>query len=186
MQSTRTSGSTGAQRDTAVEALCRELEGLPLAIELAAAHAASLPATALLARIAGHSLDLLKADYHDAPERHRALRSTIRCTYELLDEENAQRLFRHLTVTGGSFDLDDAQALAGDAAFDALGALVDLHLVDPDTDVSSTSYRMPDSIRGSRPATARGRGRRGGGGDRMVAVIRRAGPRGDHRHRHLG
>jgi predicted ATPase len=112
--------------DATVEEICRRLDGLPLAIELAASRTKLLSAGALLRRLE-RRLPLLTGGTRDAPKRQRTLRGTIEWSYELLDDD-AKRLFARLTVFAGSFSLDAAEAIC-DASLDSLSALVDLSLL---------------------------------------------------------
>ena len=119
-----------AEDVAAVAAICRRLDGLPLAIELAAARVAHLPPAALLARLE-QRLPLLTGGPRDAPRRQQTMRDAIAWSYDLLPADE-QALFRRLAVFAGGFALDAAEAVAGDAArsvFDALCALVDASLV---------------------------------------------------------
>jgi DNA-binding CsgD family transcriptional regulator/tetratricopeptide (TPR) repeat protein len=133
-----------------VAELCRELEGLPLAVELAAARAASMPAGEVVRRLADDNrMDLLRGAYRDAPRRHRDLRSAIAWTCALLDDADRQ-LFERLSVVGGSFDVDDVDALSvGTDAdpLDALSMFVDLHLLDPVVGSAPPRFALPLSIR---------------------------------------
>jgi predicted ATPase/DNA-binding CsgD family transcriptional regulator len=108
--------------------LCARLDGLPLAIELAAARGASLGVTGLLAALED-ALRLLSG-VRGGDERHRSLRAVLSWSYELLGEEE-QALFRRLGVFVGAFDMDAAAAVGGDraGAADLLGRLVDKSLV---------------------------------------------------------
>jgi tetratricopeptide (TPR) repeat protein len=92
-----------------VQELCARLEGLPLAIELAAARSKLLTPTALLGRLAGR-LDLLAEGPRDAPARHRGLRTTLDWSYELLTPSQ-QRVFAQLAVFVGGCSLEAAEAV---------------------------------------------------------------------------
>ena len=116
----------------AVAELSRRLDGLPLAMELAAARTRLLTPAALLARVE-RSLSLLRWDTPDLPPRHRTLRATLDWSYTLLSPEE-KTVFRRLGVFAGGFTLEAAEAVA---AIDALGGepleivqgLIDKHLV---------------------------------------------------------
>ncbi len=96
----------------AVGGICERLEGLPLAIELAAARVKFLPPQAMLRRLTdtngGSSLGLLKGGARDAPERHRTLYATIDWSYQLLSPKE-QNLFQSLSVFSGGFSLQAAE-----------------------------------------------------------------------------
>jgi predicted ATPase len=94
--------------------LCTRLDGLPLAIELAAARVKLLSPQALLARL-GNRLALLTGGSRDRPARQQTLRGTIDWSYELLDP-GAQRLFTQLAVFAGGATLDSIEAVCGEAA----------------------------------------------------------------------
>jgi predicted ATPase/DNA-binding CsgD family transcriptional regulator len=125
--------SLGPHNVASVVALCRQLEGLPLSIELAAARAVAVPAAQILTRVREHRLDVLRSQWADAPSRHRDLRAAIGWTYQLLTPSQRD-LLRRLSVVGGRFELEDVEALgrgeSGDV-LDRFSALVDWHLVDP-------------------------------------------------------
>jgi predicted ATPase/class 3 adenylate cyclase len=112
--------------DETVTAVCRRLDNLPLAIELAAARVKLLSPAALLQRLA-QALPLLGSGAIDLPERQRTLRATIEWSYDLLDSD-AQAAFRRLSVFRGSFGLDAAEAITG-AELDQLAALLDNSLL---------------------------------------------------------
>jgi predicted ATPase len=118
--------SSGFEPDDAVTEICRRLDGLPLAVELAAARTKLLRPEQILERL-GRSLDLLRARRRDAPERQQTLRATIDWSYELLTEEE-QQLFARLGAFTGSFSLDAAEEVC-EADIDALAAVVDKSLV---------------------------------------------------------
>src|SRR6266571_2218539 len=93
----------------AVAEICARLDGLPLAIELAAARIKLLPPPALLARL-GQRLAVLTSGGLDAPERQQTLRKTIEWSYQLLDADE-QRLFRRLSVFVGGCTLEAIEAV---------------------------------------------------------------------------
>ncbi|MEO7910314.1 MAG: tetratricopeptide repeat protein [Roseiflexaceae bacterium] len=97
---------------TAVAAICQRLDGLPLAIELAAARIKLLAPTALLARL-GQRLSLLTGGARDMPPHQQTLRSTIDWSYDLLDDRE-QAVFRRLAVFVGGCTLEAAEAVASE------------------------------------------------------------------------
>lgn len=116
-----------------VAAICRRLDGLPLAIELAAARTGLLPPSALLARLE-QRLPLLAGGAADLPERQQTLHQTLTWSTDLLGLEE-QTLFRRLAVFTGGWTLEAAEAvcggtgLAATAVIEHLGILVDNSLV---------------------------------------------------------
>jgi predicted ATPase/class 3 adenylate cyclase len=114
--------------DATVEAICRRLDGLPLAIELAAARTKLLAPARLLERL-DSALPLLTGGARDAPERQRTLRATIEWSYDLLDPA-ARELFARLSVFSSTFPLAAAEEVC-DADLDQMATLVDNSLVKP-------------------------------------------------------
>jgi predicted ATPase len=109
-----------------VSEICRRLDDLPLALELAAARVKTLSPAQMLERL-DHRLPLLTGGARDLPERQRTLRTTIEWSYGLLNEEE-QRLFTRLGVFRGGCTLEAAEAVAG-ADLDPLQSLVDKSLL---------------------------------------------------------
>ena len=97
------------------------LDGLPLALELAAARLALLNPQQLLDRL-GSSPDMLRDDRSDRPDRHRSLRATVDWSLNLLDP-GARRLFTRLGVFAGPVEMDDVEAICGTDDLDVLDAL---------------------------------------------------------------
>ena len=110
-----------------IERICDRLDGLPLAIELAAARSKLLSPAAILERLA-HRLDLLSAGPRDAPQRQQTLRAAIGWSYDLLDPA-VQAVFAQLGVFVGGWTLEAAEAVCGPAALDGLATLMDQSLV---------------------------------------------------------
>ena len=127
--------------DATVEAICRRVDGLPLAVELAAARTKLLGPELLLERL-DSALPLLTGGARDAPERQRTLRATIEWSFELLETENSE-LFLRLSVFAGSFPLAAAEDVCG-ADLDGLAALVDSSLLKP---VGDDRFLMLETIR---------------------------------------
>jgi predicted ATPase/class 3 adenylate cyclase len=108
----------------AVVQICARLDGLPLAIELAAARIKLLPPQALLARLGGR-LDTLDTASRNLPARQQTLRGAISWSHDLL-QPDAKRLFARFAVFVGGAELDEAQAVCGDGPTDVLAGLAGL------------------------------------------------------------
>jgi predicted ATPase len=129
----------------AVAEICRRLDGLPLAIELAAARVRLLPPQALASRL-GERFSLLTDGARDMPERQRTLRNTLDWSFGLLSPVE-QALFTRLGVFAGSFGLSAAEAVANGPAVDALGGLVDCSLVRARTEGGEPRFTLLETIR---------------------------------------
>jgi predicted ATPase/DNA-binding CsgD family transcriptional regulator len=129
--------------------ICRRLDGLPLAIELAAAKVRVLTPSALLDRL-DQCLPLLERGVRDAPARQQTMRNTIAWSYDLLRPEQ-QAVYRRLGIFTGGFTLDAAQTVAlGKAGTDFLPAielLVEQHLVHREAHGPSLRYQLLETIR---------------------------------------
>ena len=136
----------------AVAVLCRRLDGIPLAIELAAARVRSLTPEDLVNRL-DQRFKLLTRGSRGALERHQTLRNTIDWSYQLL-EERERRALNRLSVFAGGCDLEAAEAVLSDDDLDVLdvvdvvGQLVDKSLVlaEPD-ETGHVRYRLLEMIR---------------------------------------
>jgi predicted ATPase len=102
-----------ASNAATIAAICRRLDGLPLALELAAARVRILEPAALLQRL-DHALDLLTSGDRDLPLRQRTLRATISWSYSLLDP-GEQRLLRRLSVFHEGWTLAAMERMCFDA-----------------------------------------------------------------------
>jgi predicted ATPase len=164
------------QNTAAVAEICRRLDGLPLAIELAAARVKVLPPQALLTRL-GKRLDLLKGGPRDLPSRHQTLRQAIAWSYDLLDPDG-QTLLRRLSVFTGGQTLEAAEAVAGSdiagGVLEGLASLVDKNLLRQETQSDGEPrFTMLETIRDF-------------GLECLVAAGEEAGVRGAHRDFYLG
>jgi DNA-binding CsgD family transcriptional regulator len=119
---------TADNASTVVE-ICERLDGLPLALELAAARIKLLPPKTMLSRLQESSLQLLTSGARDMPARQQTLRSTVQWSYDLLDDEE-RRVFRWFSVFVGGSTLEAAQAVIGSpASLDILDSLVSKSLL---------------------------------------------------------
>jgi predicted ATPase/DNA-binding CsgD family transcriptional regulator/transcriptional regulator with XRE-family HTH domain len=135
------------QTAPAVARLVTRLDGMPLAIELAAAQVEALGVTGLLDRL-DERLALLAGADRLAPSRQRSLAATVAWSYQLLDE-TGRRVFRWLSVFPAGFTLEGAEAVAGEAAGPAVLQLVDCSLLTPPRDGPDgrSRYLMLETLR---------------------------------------
>jgi non-specific serine/threonine protein kinase len=131
----------------AVAEVCRRLDGLPLAIELAAARIKVLPPQAMLSR-AGNRLKLLSGGSRDLPERQQTMRAALSWGYNLLDATE-QELFATLSVFRGGFSVEQAERLIDSDALDGIASLIDKAFVRRDVASSDDAPRftMLETIR---------------------------------------
>jgi predicted ATPase/DNA-binding XRE family transcriptional regulator len=150
----RTSGAfaLGPATQEAVARICRRLEGLPLAIELAAAQVSFLPPAALLQRL-DQALAILEGGARDLPERQRTMRATIDWSYNLLSEDE-RLLFQRLAVFMGGFTLEAGEAVGAGGAIRPeqclrlLGRLVNQSLVQrEEAGEAGARYRLLEPVR---------------------------------------
>ncbi len=131
--------------------VCRRLDGVPLAIELAAARVASLSVGEIAQRL-DQRFRLLTGGRRTALERHQTLRKTVDWSYELLSDEDAQA-FNRLAAFAGGFTLEAAEAvLSGegierDEVLDLLSSLVARSMVAADESAGETRYRLHETMR---------------------------------------
>jgi predicted ATPase len=149
----------------AVTALCHRLDGMPLAIELAAARVGALTPAQIVERL-DDSLDLLSGGARTAMTRQQTLRATLAWSYELLDAEE-QVLLRRLSVFAGGFGLDAAEAVcAGEPlprgeAVAVLSRLIDKSLVQVEEGTGERRYRLLETVRQYAAEHLGGAGERG-------------------------
>jgi predicted ATPase/class 3 adenylate cyclase/tetratricopeptide (TPR) repeat protein len=140
-----------ARNAAAVAALCRRLDGIPLAIELAAARVSTLGPQDILERIDQRFL-LLTGGSRTALERHQTLQAAVDWSYDLLDDRE-RRLFSRLSVFAGGFTLEAARAVAADEGatevevVDLLGGVVAKSMVIAERSGDSVRYRLLETLR---------------------------------------
>lgn len=131
--------------------LCRRLDGMPLALELAAARVRALPIDEIAARL-DDRFRLLTGGSRAAVPRHQTLRATIDWSHDLLSEDE-RVVFRRLAVFAGGFSLPAAEdvaagdSVAGEDVLDILTRLVDKSLVNTDTDSGEARFTMLETVR---------------------------------------
>ncbi len=131
----------------AVAEVCRRLDGIPLAIELAAARVAALAVEQVAERLSD-SLNLLADGPRTADSRHRTLRATLDWSYDLLGDPE-RSLFERLPVFAGGWSLEAAEAVGTDtpAVPSLLASLVDKSLVVAEVEHGASRYRMLETVR---------------------------------------
>ncbi len=135
----------------AIAAICVHLDGLPLAIELAAARIKLLPPRALLERLT-HRLAVLTSGTRNAPLRQQTLRSTLAWSYNLLDAEE-QQLFRHLSVFVGGCTLEAIESTStafekpAGGVLDEVASLIDKSLLQQMEQGAEPRFTMLETIR---------------------------------------
>ena len=151
-QAVKADFSLTAENARAVTAICRRLDGLPLAIELAAARVKVLPPKALLARLE-QRLPLLTGGGRDLPARQQTMRDTIAWSYDLLTSEE-QLLFRWLAVFVGGFTLAAAGIVVSDAdhpvidPFEGVASLLDKSVLRQEPDAGDEPrFVMLETVR---------------------------------------
>src|SRR5712675_1845109 len=134
-----------------VAEMCRKLDGLPLAIELAAGQAAVLGIKNTAARLVSRP-ELLRLSHRTAVPRHRTLKATLDWSYDLLSD--AERIvFRRIAAFVGHFTLEGARHVAGELGagtgeiFDAIAGLVEKSLIATRIDETQAQYRLLDTTR---------------------------------------
>jgi non-specific serine/threonine protein kinase len=128
-----------------VAALCRGLDGLPLALELAAARAPGL-GVELLARRLDDRLRLLATGSRMAPARQQTLRATLAWSYDLLDPAE-QRVFRGLAVFAGGWSPEAAETVLGGDVLEVFGTLVDKSLVQRGGTEAAPRFAFLETVR---------------------------------------
>jgi non-specific serine/threonine protein kinase len=141
-----------ASNATEVAAICRRLDGLPLAIELAAARVAMLDLKSISVQL-NDRFRFLTGGFRTAPERQRTLRAAVDWSYDLLTTAERQ-LFDRLSVFAGGFDAAGAHAVClggsvlGSQVLDVLGRLIDKSLVvGVDLEAEPRRYRLLETLR---------------------------------------
>jgi predicted ATPase/class 3 adenylate cyclase len=133
-----------AANSEAVSQISRQLDGIPLALELAAARLAAFSPAQVADRLAD-TLGLLDVGRRDSDARHRSLRAALDWSYQLLDVKERDAL-RELAVFRGGFDPEAAEAVA-DARWDVLSNLVAQSLVEVDPDIEDPRFRLLEPVR---------------------------------------
>ncbi|MGB3717189.1 MAG: LuxR C-terminal-related transcriptional regulator [Candidatus Promineifilaceae bacterium] len=135
------------QNAAAVAEVCAHLDGLPLAIELAAARIKLFPPQAMLERLQESPLQLLRGGARDLPARQQTLRRAVQWSYDLLEDEE-QRAFRWFSVFVGGSTLEAVQAVLGPlTSVDVLGSLVSKSLLRQIETNDAPRFEMLETLR---------------------------------------
>jgi predicted ATPase/DNA-binding transcriptional regulator YiaG len=134
-----------AANEAAVVQICERLDGIPLAIELAAAFVTVLSLEQIAERLSGR-LQLLSGGSRTALPRHQTLRATMDWSHDLLSARE-QTAFRRLSVFAGSWGLEAAESVCDDDVLDTLRRLVDTSLVNAEVQDGAVRYRMLEMVR---------------------------------------
>jgi predicted ATPase len=143
--------NVGEHNRAAVVEICRRVDRMPLALELAAARVRSLTVQEIAQRL-GDRFRLLRGGARGSVERHRTLQAAMQWSYDLLDPKD-QDVFARLSVFAGGFTVDAAAAVCGDDAMDAidaidvLDALVARSMVVADRSRATTRYSLLETLR---------------------------------------
>ncbi|GAA2417932.1 ATP-binding protein [Streptomyces coeruleofuscus] len=129
----------------AVAGLCRHLDGLPLAVELAAARVRALSVPEIARRL-GDRFALLRGGARDVPERHRTLHAVVEWSWNLLDED-ARALLRTLSVFPGGFSAGAAEHVLGEDAVFLLEQVADQSLLTVADTPAGVRFRMLETVR---------------------------------------
>jgi len=133
--------------------ICRQLDGLPLAIELAASQVKLFTPHEILAQLNKHDLTFLQCGSVNHPPRHNTLMKAVSWSYDLLTD-GEKKLFLGLSVFAGSFNFSSANAICADALsgtniYEGLRSLIDKSLVQPDekTDTEESRFKLLETIK---------------------------------------
>ena len=129
----------------AIAEICVRLDGLPLALELAAARVKLFSPASILTRLE-RRFDLLRADTQDRPDRHHTLRAALDWSYLLLPPDE-QRLLRSMAVFVGGCTLEAVERIIGTPPLDGLVSLLDKSLVRQDRQTPETRLTMLETVR---------------------------------------
>ena len=140
----------GEHNRVAVAEICRRLDRMPLALELAAARVRSLTVQEIAQRL-GDRFRLLRGGAHGSVERHRTLQAAMQWSYDLLDRKD-QEVFARLSVFAGGFTVDAAAAVCGDDGMDDIDAIDVLDALVARSMVVADRSRADESLLAARDA----------------------------------